>query len=323
MWTNLHFGIVFSGHWCMASGPAREKKIYSVWHCYFCYSTQHCHSFFLSLFLSLLFSYVIFCHSNFRLSLRRWPLDESLNEENEVFIEEQTRKKRIAISANETVEWRKTGNRSSSRSNSSSNKRTKSIDLFTTCPGSFSVFMDSSSVRRTFILFDYIVWHSNNVPIRCACCCVELYCIMVLCAHVYTTPRPQHTRHSKHIRVYVRCACMYVSGECVCGSIGERRKKLSNTNFPFHSFASFTLLISFSLCTNEHIDARTDRRTVEQYEYGVHSKFIGHLDGFFFLFFSSSCVCVWSICTITPFWIYFPLSFGSRTPFISFSLTQS
>lgn len=176
------------------------------------------------------------------------------------YLLKKSKEKRIANGANETVEWRrKTDNQSRSSSSStdsgsSNNKRTKSIDLFTTCPLVRSCSW-ISALYGLFVLFDYIVWHSNNVPIRRAYCCVELYCIMVSCACVcvYGWSRSQHTLHSWHIRAL----CMHV------WVWFDRResKKTSITNFPFHSFASFTLLISFILWTNKHIDGRTDRRT--------------------------------------------------------------
>lgn len=103
------------------------------------------------------------------------------------------------------------------------------------------------SARRTaFVLFDYMEWHSNNVPIRCVYCCVELYL-----SPAHNTLNIRNIFESIYVCVRVVCVIRWA----------REPKKMSITNFPFHSFGSFTLLISFILCTNKHIDGRTDGRT--------------------------------------------------------------
>lgn len=170
--------------------------------------------------------------------------------------------------------------------------------------------MDSTRYDVHFIWLHCIVWHSNNVSIRLACCCILFYYVY-MCVHVRLVPRSQHTQFKTYLSI-----CEW----CVCDLIGRKRKKMSITNFPFHLFASFTLLISFCLYTNKHIDARTNSRTMRIWcVFEIHWSF--------WMFFFSPCVEYLYIFR-SMFLLLFPLIFQcaffpfcSTLEVYSFSLT--
>lgn len=109
-----------------------------------------------------------------------------------------------------------------------------------------------------FVLFDYTVWHSNNVPIRRAYCCVELYYIMVSCACVCSVSMFHNS--TLCIRNIFQCSmCVCVSG--LCDSIGEKAKKC--LLLIFHFIRLLRSLCWFRLsCAQINIltDERADRQ---------------------------------------------------------------
>lgn len=147
--------------------------------------------------------------------------------------------------------------------------------------------------------------------------CLLLYSIL-LCVYVCPcTVGSSFTTHS------IQNIFEYLWVVCVCDSIGRKRKKMSITNFPFHLFASFTLftlLISFCLYTNKHIDARTNSRTMRIWV-------VFEIHWSFWMFFFSSCVEYLYIFR-SMFFLLFPLIFQcaffpfcSTLEVYSFSLT--
>lgn len=263
MWTNLHFGIVFSGHWYIAE--AREqKKICRLTLLLSIHSIPHCHSFLsfgISCFPSLSPFYSSICIV-FRTFVRlsgKCPLDERFwwRKRSIYWRRRRARMKGTVNGANETVDWTKTNNQSSKRNSSrsgSSNKRTKSIDLFTTCPS--ALYIDGFQLCTTHSFYLIILY-----DIRTMCQFDELAVVVtlysILCYYVVHVCSVRFLNHN--IPIYRNIDSEYM---CMCACWFDRREKkeLSITNFPFHSFASFTLLISFTLCTNKHIDGRMDRR---------------------------------------------------------------